>query len=83
MPLPFFQGLAPIICKPVNRQFIIVDPKKKNNLRTLLNALFMLGFVAAVLLYFTIPAPHTVALIVGWTAVVLKIVEFLIRFLVK
>lgn len=60
-----------------------MDPKKKNNLRTLLNALFMLGFVAAVLLYFAMPAPHTVALIVGWTAVALKIVEFLIRFLVK
>lgn len=63
--------------------YIIMDTKKKNTLRTTLNALFMLGAVAAVLLYFVMPRPHTAALIVGWSAIGLKIAEFVIRLFVK
>ena len=60
-----------------------MDAKKKDTLRSTLNALFMLGAVVAVLLYFTMPRPHTAALIVGWSAIGLKIAEFAIRLFVK
>lgn len=49
--------------------------------RRALNTLFMLGFVAAIALYFLLPADRTAFFITGFTAMALKIAEFVIRFM--
>lgn len=49
--------------------------------RNILNALFMLGFVIAILLYFASPANRTAFFCVGFGAMALKIVEFVLRFM--
>ncbi len=49
--------------------------------RNILNALFLLGFVVAILLYFTSPNDRTAFFCVGFGAMALKIVEFVLRFM--
>ena len=60
-------------------------PKKKSEtvkkMRSLLNILFMLGFVAAIIIYFTLPDQKALFFSVGFGAMLLKIIEFLLRFL--
>lgn len=51
-----------------------------NQIRSVLNTLFMLGFVAAILIYFLLPEQRVLFFFVGFGALVLKIVEFIIRF---
>ena len=59
--------------------------KKKSNkiaqVRQVLNAVFMLGFLAAVLIYFAMPENRMLFFCVGFGAMAVKIVEFIIRFL--
>lgn len=52
-----------------------------DKVRKVLNVLFMLGFLAAVIIYFVMPADRALFFYVGFGAMFLKIVEFLLRFL--
>ncbi len=60
-------------------------PSKKTNsiLRTrqILNAIFMIGFVAAVIIYFAFPENKMLFFSVGFGSMVIKIIEFIIRFM--
>ena len=49
--------------------------------RKLLNWVFMLGFVAAVVIYFVWPDEKALFFGVGFGAIVLKLVEFYLRFM--
>lgn len=55
--------------------------QRTQSLRNVLNAVFMLGFVAAVLIYFAWPGERGLFFCVGFGAVIVKIVEFVIRFM--
>lgn len=58
--------------------------KSKENIartRQILNALFMLGFLAAIIIYFALPESRTLFFCVGFGAMALKIVEFILRFM--
>lgn len=56
------------------------NPARVRQVRTILNTLFMLGFVAAILVYFFLPDQRVLFFVLGFGAMVLKIVEFIIRF---
>ncbi|MBQ6964542.1 MAG: hypothetical protein IJP82_02475 [Bacteroidaceae bacterium] len=49
--------------------------------RKVLNWTFMVGFVAAVVIYFVLPEQRVLFFSVGFGAVVLKLVEFYLRFM--
>lgn len=49
--------------------------------RNVLNILFMLGFVAAILIYFLLPEQRGLYFTVGISALLLKIAEFVLRFM--
>ena len=49
--------------------------------RTVLNIVFMFGFVAAILIYFLLPEQRGLYFGVGLTALLLKIAEFVLRFM--
>lgn len=49
--------------------------------RNMLNTVFMLAFVAAIILYFLLPNDRTAFFCVGFGAIILKIVEFALRFM--
>lgn len=49
--------------------------------RNALNVVFMLGFVAAIVIYFAWPQERGLFFCVGFGAVILKVVEFIIRFM--
>lgn len=49
--------------------------------RNVLNILFMLGFVTAIAVYFLLPEQRTLFFCIGFGAIVLKIVEFVLRFM--
>jgi len=55
--------------------------KNREELRNTLNTLFMLLALVGVVLYFAIPAHHIIGLVVIGVALVVKIVEFFIRFM--
>lgn len=59
--------------------------KKKGDtilrMRQILNAVFMIGFVAAVIIYFALPENRMLFFSVGFGAMALKIVEFILRFM--
>lgn len=48
--------------------------------RQVLNALFMLGFVACIAIYFLMPEQRGLFFAVGFAALLLKVVEFILRF---
>ena len=51
-----------------------------NRIRLILNVLFMLGAIAVVVLYFTVPATNPIPMfVVGTLAVVVKFTEYVIR----
>ena len=61
-------------------------PEKKKSdkmaqVRPVLNAVFMLGFLAAGIIYFAMPENRMLFFCVGFGAMAVKIVEFIIRFL--
>lgn len=48
--------------------------------RKVLNTVFMIGFVAAIVIYFALPEQRLLFFSVGFGALVLKLIEFFIRF---
>lgn len=60
-------------------------PKQKSRgiekARTVLNILFMIGFLAAIIIYFAMPEQKALFFSVGFGALILKIIEFALRFL--
>lgn len=50
-------------------------------IRKVLNWTFMVGFVAAVIIYFVLPDQRVLFFCVGFGAVALKLVEFYLRFM--
>ena len=48
--------------------------------RNVLNAIFMLGFVAAVIVYFAFPEQKMLFFCVGFGAIAVKLAEFYLRF---
>lgn len=60
------------------------DNKKRDVIlraRQVLNAVFMLGFLAAIIIYFAMPENRVLFFSVGFGAMALKIVEFILRFM--
>ena len=49
--------------------------------RRVLNWVFMLGFAAAVIIYFVLPEQRVLFFCIGFGAVALKLVEFYLRFM--
>ncbi|NLV52264.1 MAG: hypothetical protein GXY64_03235 [Bacteroidales bacterium] len=49
--------------------------------RRVLNWLFMIGFVAAIIIYFVLPEQRVLFFSVGFGAIALKLVEFYLRFM--
>lgn len=49
--------------------------------RKVLNWAFMLGAIAAVIIYLAMPEDRTLFFCVGFSAIVLKLIEFLLRFM--
>ena len=49
--------------------------------RKILNIVFMLGFVAAVVIYFAMPEQRMLFFCVGFGAMLIKIIEFFLRFM--
>lgn len=57
---------------------------KKDKIQTarkVLNIIFMVGFVAAVIIYFALPEQRVLFFSVGFGAMAVKIVEFFLRFM--
>ncbi len=57
------------------------DKRNTDRARRILNAAFMLGFVAAIAIYFLLPEQRVLFFCVGFGALILKIVEFVLRFM--
>lgn len=59
------------------------NPKRfdTNRVRSILNMVFMIGFVAAIVIYFVFPDNKTLFFSVGFGSLILKIIEFILRFL--
>ena len=49
--------------------------------RRVLNWVFMVGFVAAIVIYFVLPEPRILFFSIGFGAIALKLVEFYLRFM--
>lgn len=49
--------------------------------RKVLNWVFMLGFIAAIVIYFVLPEQRVLFFSIGFGAIVLKLVEFYLRFM--
>lgn len=49
--------------------------------RNILNWVFMVGFVAAIVIYFVFPDQKVLFFSIGFGAIVLKLVEFYLRFM--
>ena len=54
---------------------------KVKTARKVLNIIFMVGFVAAVIIYFALPEQRGLFFCVGFGAMIIKIVEFFLRFM--
>lgn len=57
---------------------------KNNNIATIrkiLNIILIIGFVAAIIIYFALPEQRILFFCVGFGAVILKIIEFFLRFM--
>ena len=50
-------------------------------IRRMLNAVFMLGFVAAIVIYFAMPSQRLLFYIVGFSSLAIKTAEYFLRFL--
>ena len=60
------------------------DKKKADTIlraRQILNAVFMLGAIAAVIIYFALPENRMLHFSVGFGAIAVKIAEFILRFM--
>ena len=60
-------------------------PKKKSfdidKLRSVINYVFIIGFIATIILYFLFPDNKALFFSVGFGSLALKVVEYLLRFL--
>lgn len=50
-----------------------------DKLRTVLNAIFLIGALVGVVVYFALPARHVVGLCIVGAAMVFKLAEFVVR----
>lgn len=50
-------------------------------IRRVLNWVFMIGFVAAIVIYFALPEQRVLFFSIGFGAIALKLVEFYLRFM--
>ena len=55
--------------------------KNRDEVRNILNTVFMLLALIGVVVYFAVPAHHVIGLAIVAVALVIKIVEFFIRFM--
>lgn len=53
---------------------------KRSDLRNLLNTLFLVGFVIALILYISMPDNRTPFLVVCFISMAIKIAEYIVRF---
>lgn len=53
---------------------------KRNDLRNLLNTLFLVGFLVALILYIAIPEDRTAFLAVCFISMAIKVAEYIVRF---
>lgn len=53
---------------------------KRNELRNLLNSLFLIGFLIAAFLYFSMPDNRTPFLAVCGISMLIKIAEYIVRY---
>lgn len=53
---------------------------KRNQLRNLLNTLFLIGFLVALILYISIPEDRTAFLAVSFISMAIKVAEWILRF---
>jgi len=51
------------------------------SIRKILNIVFIIGFIAAVIIYFVFPEQKILFFSIGFGAIALKIVEFFLRFM--
>jgi len=49
--------------------------------RKILNFIFMIGFVAAIIIYFALPDNRPLFFTVGFGAMIIKVAEFFLRFM--
>jgi hypothetical protein len=52
----------------------------RNQLRNLLNTLFLVGFLIAFILYISIPEDRTAFLVVCFISMLIKVAEYIVRF---
>ena len=55
--------------------------KNREEVRNILNTVFMLLALIGVIIYFAVPAHHVIGLVVIGIAMIVKIAEFFIRFM--
>lgn len=53
---------------------------KRNELRNLLNSLFLLGCLGALILYLAMPDNRTPFLVVSFLSMAIKVAEYIVRF---
>ena len=53
---------------------------RRNDLRNLLNTLFLIGFLVALILYISIPEDRRAFLAVCFVSMAIKIAEYIVRF---
>ncbi len=58
-----------------------VSPETIAQARKILNLVFMAMGIAAVIIYFTMPEQRLLFFCIGFGAVILKVVEFILRFM--
>lgn len=52
----------------------------RSQLRNLLNTLFLVGFLVALILYISIPEDRTAFLAVCFVSMIIKVAEYIVRF---
>ena len=60
-----------------------MEVNKKQQIRALLNTLFLLGFIAAFVVYFAMPHNRTPFLVISAVSIAIKTADYIIRFFVK
>ena len=55
--------------------------ERVRQIRQVLNVVFMIGFVAAIAVYFLLPEQRMLFFGIGFGALLLKVVEFILRFM--
>jgi hypothetical protein len=53
---------------------------KRNDLRNLLNTLFLIGFIVALILYISMPDNRTPFLAICFVSMAIKVAEYIVRY---